>query len=73
MANTVSPGYARESLTPELGFGLDGLLRAKGDRYVGILNGLDTTLSGSRRPTPIWRRGTRPGTLAARRHAGPTC
>ena len=44
MANTVSPGYARESLTPDLGFGLDGALRAKGDRYVGILNGLDTTV-----------------------------
>ena len=44
MANTVSPGYARESLTPEFGFGLDELLRAKGDRYVGILNGLDTAL-----------------------------
>ena len=44
MANTVSPGYARESRTPELGFGLDGALRAKGDQYVGILNGLDTTV-----------------------------
>ena len=44
MSNTVSPGYARESLTPELGFGLHGALRAKGDRYVGILNGLDTTV-----------------------------
>lgn len=44
MANTVSPGYARESRTPELGFGLDGTLRAKGDRYIGILNGLDTTV-----------------------------
>ena len=42
MVNTVSPGYARESLTPALGFGLDGTLRAKGDRYLGILNGLDT-------------------------------
>ncbi len=42
MVNTVSPGYARESLTPALGFGLDGALRAKGDRYLGILNGLDT-------------------------------
>jgi starch synthase len=42
MVNTVSPGYARESLTPEFGFGLDKALRAKGDRYVGILNGLDT-------------------------------
>ncbi|HET9345393.1 MAG TPA: glycogen/starch synthase [Candidatus Limnocylindrales bacterium] len=44
LANTVSPGYARESLTPELGFGLDATLRAKGDRYLGILNGLDTTV-----------------------------
>jgi starch synthase len=44
IANTVSPGYARESLTPEFGFGLDATLRAKGDRYVGILNGLDTTV-----------------------------
>jgi len=42
IVNTVSPGYARESLTPALGFGLDGALRAKGDRYLGILNGLDT-------------------------------
>ena len=44
IANTVSPGYARESLTPEFGFGLDGVLRSKGDRYLGILNGLDTTV-----------------------------
>jgi starch synthase len=44
IANTVSSGYARESLTPEFGFGLDGVLRAKGDCYLGILNGLDTTV-----------------------------
>jgi starch synthase len=44
IVNTVSEGYARESLTPELGFGLDGALRAKGDRYLGILNGIDTAL-----------------------------
>ena len=42
MANTVSPGYARESLTPELGLRAGWTLRAKGDRYLGILNGLDT-------------------------------
>ncbi|HEY3335165.1 MAG TPA: glycogen/starch synthase [Candidatus Limnocylindrales bacterium] len=41
VANTVSPGFARESLTPEFGMGLDGALRAKGDRYLGILNGID--------------------------------
>ena len=41
LANTVSPGFAREALTPEFGMGLDGDLRAKGDRFVGILNGID--------------------------------
>jgi starch synthase len=44
VANTVSPGFAREALTAGGGFGLDDVLRAKGDRFVGILNGLDTTL-----------------------------
>jgi starch synthase len=44
IVNTVSPGYAAEALTPEFGMGLDGLLRSRGDRFVGILNGLDTTV-----------------------------
>lgn len=44
VANTVSPGYAREALTPAGGFGLADALAAKGDRFVGILNGLDTTV-----------------------------
>jgi len=38
---TVSPRYAREIMTPEFGCGLDGLLRARSDRVVGILNGAD--------------------------------
>lgn len=38
---TVSPRYAREILTPEFGCGLDGLLRARADDLVGILNGID--------------------------------
>jgi starch synthase len=38
---TVSPRYAEEIQTPELGCGLDGLLRQKADRLVGILNGID--------------------------------
>ncbi len=38
----VSPTYARESLTVEGGFGLDQVLLAKGDRFLGILNGIDT-------------------------------
>jgi starch synthase len=38
---TVSPTYAREIQSPELGMGLDGILRARQDRLVGILNGVD--------------------------------
>jgi starch synthase len=52
LANTVSPGYAAESLTPAYGMGLDETLASKstqltrtgGPRYFGILNGLDTAL-----------------------------
>ncbi|HUP54840.1 MAG TPA: glycogen/starch synthase [Methylomirabilota bacterium] len=44
IVNTVSPTYAREALTPEFGMGLDGLLRRREDRFVGILNGLDNTV-----------------------------
>ncbi|MCX5795743.1 MAG: glycogen/starch synthase [Elusimicrobia bacterium] len=38
---TVSPTYARELQTPSGGHGLQGLLRRRRDRLVGILNGLD--------------------------------
>jgi starch synthase len=44
LVNTVSPTYARESQRPEYGAGTDDLLRARGDRYLGILNGIDTVL-----------------------------
>jgi starch synthase len=41
-ASTVSPTYAREvSSDPSFGFGLEGVLHAKGSRFVGILNGAD--------------------------------
>jgi starch synthase len=41
-ATTVSPTYASEVTTgPELGFGLEGVLRACGERFCGILNGAD--------------------------------
>ncbi|MGH7427724.1 MAG: glycogen synthase GlgA [Candidatus Methylomirabilaceae bacterium] len=40
--NTVSPTYSREIQTPEFGFGLDGVVRERRDRMVGIVNGIDT-------------------------------
>jgi starch synthase len=42
IVNTVSPTYARQSLDPEYGAGVDDALRSLGDRYLGILNGIDT-------------------------------
>jgi starch synthase len=52
LANTVSPGYAAEALTPEYGMGLQDTLAHKArqrtldgtPRFFGILNGLDTEL-----------------------------
>ena len=41
MLTTVSPRYAREILTEEYGCSLDGLLRKRQNRLVGILNGVD--------------------------------
>lgn len=41
VVNTVSPTYAAEILTPQLGEGLDTLLRARRDQVSGILNGID--------------------------------
>lgn len=41
MITTVSPTYAREIQTKEGGFGMDGLLRVRGDVVRGILNGAD--------------------------------
>jgi starch synthase len=38
---TVSPTYAREICDSPLGMGLEGALRARTDRVVGILNGVD--------------------------------
>jgi starch synthase len=38
---TVSRRYAKEIQTPEYGLGLEGVIRARADRLVGILNGVD--------------------------------
>jgi len=40
---TVSRKYAQEIQTPEYGCGLEGVIRSRGDRLVGILNGVDYT------------------------------
>jgi starch synthase len=44
LVNTVSPTFARESLQPAFGAGVHDALVALGDRYLGILNGIDTQL-----------------------------
>jgi starch synthase len=41
MLSTVSPNYAREIQTGAFGFGLDGMLAARGGDLRGILNGID--------------------------------
>lgn len=39
---TVSPTYAREIRSAEFGMGLEGLIRSRGARVHGIVNGIDT-------------------------------
>jgi len=41
MITTVSPTYAREITTPELGCAMDGILRTRAEVLTGILNGVD--------------------------------
>ena len=41
IVSTVSPNYARETKTPELGCGLAPYLNNRGEDYWGILNGVD--------------------------------
>jgi len=41
---TVSRRYAQEIQTEEYGFGLEGILRNRADRLVGILNGVDYSI-----------------------------
>ncbi len=41
VVTTVSPRYAREITTEEMGCGLDGLLRQRNSSLLGILNGVD--------------------------------
>lgn len=48
---TVSPTYAQETTRKEFGAGFEGMLASRRDRYVGILNGIDST---------VWHPGTDP-------------
>jgi starch synthase len=41
---TVSPSYAAEIRSAEFGMGLEGLVRDRGDRVMGIVNGIDTAV-----------------------------
>jgi len=50
---TVSRKYAQEIQTPEFGFGLDGVIRSRADRLVGILNGVDYAAWSPERDTLI--------------------
>lgn len=44
LVTTVSPTYARELESPEFGWGLEGVLAARQERAIGILNGIDIEL-----------------------------
>ncbi|MGB3478901.1 MAG: glycogen synthase GlgA [bacterium] len=41
VVTTVSQNYAQEIQTPEMGFGLDGVLRTRQASLIGIVNGID--------------------------------
>ena len=58
LANTVSPGFAREALTPAFGMGLDATLRAWATGSSGSSTG-STRTCGTPRPIRPWRRRTR--------------
>jgi starch synthase len=45
IVTTVSETYAQEILTPELGEGLDPLLRDRSNDLFGVLNGIDTEIN----------------------------
>ena len=72
-ASTVSPSYAHEVTTdPELGFGLEGVLRDKGEDFVESSTA-PTTMSGIPPPTAPSPRLTRPRNPTASVHARARC
>jgi starch synthase len=64
--STVSPRYAKEIQTPDLGFGFDGILRRRSARLCGILNGIDTSVWDPERD-PHLPKPYGPGSLAGKR------
>lgn len=44
VVTTVSPTYAREILSPDLGMGLDGVLQERRSALYGIVNGIDSDI-----------------------------
>ncbi|WP_411032790.1 glycogen synthase GlgA [Shinella sp. BYT-45] len=44
IVTTVSPTYAREILSPDLGMGLDGVLQQRRSALYGIVNGIDAEI-----------------------------
>ncbi len=65
LITTVSPRYAEEIQTRELGFGFDGILRSRRADLAGILNGIDTRdwdpAHDAYLPRPLRRRQISPG------------
>ncbi len=48
VATTVSPAHSKELRTPDGGFGLQDVFQAMGDRFTGVLNGIDLDTWNSR-------------------------
>jgi starch synthase len=69
---TVSPTYAEEICTPELGVGLDSVLRTRRNDLVGILNGVDYSIWSPEVDSHIAAVTTR-GILQVRRRVNRPC
>lgn len=72
LANTVSPGFAAEALTPSSGWGWTEPLRRWGTASAGSSTG-STPMSGTRRRTGPWRLRTAAATSPGAPPAGRTC
>ena len=78
MITTVSPTYAGQiQKDPEYGFGLDGILRKRGDSLKGIINGIDYRVWNPSRdryiPETYNRKGFMEGKAACKRELVSEC